>query len=158
VTALLVRRATLGEIFALRHTVLRPGRPESHSVYPDDDDAVHLAAIESDLVVGCATVFPEPWPGTSTGPQWALAPEPTAWRLRGMAVASNRRGAGVGAAVLARVEQTAREAGAPLVWANGRSTALGFYARAGWEIAGEEFVAADSGLPHKPIVRLLRTT
>ena len=44
-----------------------------------------------------------------------------------------------------------REAGAPLIWANARTTALGFYLRHGWQVAGEEFLASDTGLPHHPI-------
>jgi GNAT superfamily N-acetyltransferase len=79
-------------------------------------------------------------------------PAPTAWRLRGMAVDPQRQGGGVGAQVLAVAVAAARGAGAPLLWANGRSAALGFYRRHGWRIAGEEFNASDTGLPHFPIV------
>jgi GNAT superfamily N-acetyltransferase len=69
-----------------------------------------------------------------------------------MAVEPARQGTGVGALVLAEVVAAARAAGAPLLWANGRSSALGFYERLGWRVAGEEFSASDTGLPHFPIV------
>jgi GNAT superfamily N-acetyltransferase len=144
-----VRRARADEIFPLRHAVLRPGRPVSASVYAEDEGAVHISAWDDDLLVGCATVFPDPWKGTDL--QQA---EPAAWRLRGMAVDPSRHRRGVGRLVLAGVVAVADEAHAPLLWANARVTALPFYEANGWFVAGDEFITADTGLPHKPIVLL----
>jgi GNAT superfamily N-acetyltransferase len=141
--SLVVRRARVDEIFPLRHAVLRPGRPVTYSVYSEDEAAVHLGAWDDDELVGCATVFPDPWPGPP--------PEPAAWRLRGMAVDPSRQGQGLGGRVLAAAVDAASAAGAPLLWANGRSSALRFYERHGWKVAGEEFVTGDTGLPHFPI-------
>jgi len=142
-----VRQAKAEEIRALRHDVLRPGYPLEASVYAEDDDsAVHVGAWDDGELVGCATVFPQAWAGP------APAPEPAAWRLRGMAVATARQTGGVGTQVLAAAVRAACEGGARLMWANARSSALGFYLRHGWEVAGEEFLTADTGLPHFPIV------
>jgi GNAT superfamily N-acetyltransferase len=142
-----VRRATVAEIFPLRHTVLRPGRPESASVYREDDSAVHISAWEDGALVGCATVFPDPWQGSDDRPA-----EETAWRLRGMAVDPSRHRTGVGREILAAVVAAAVAGGAPLLWANARTAALAFYEANGWVVAGEEYITADTGLPHKPIV------
>ena len=139
-----VRRADVSEILPLRRAVLRPGYPDAASDYREDATAVHVGAWDDGVLVGCATVFADPWPGPP--------PEPAAWRLRGMAVDPSRQGSGVGALVLAEAVAAARAARAPLIWANGRSTALGFYERHGWRVAGEEFNASDTGLPHYPIV------
>lgn len=139
-----IRRADVSEILPLRRAVLRPGYPDEASDYPEDAHAVHIGAWDDGQLVGCATVFADPWPGPP--------PEPNAWRLRGMAVDPSRQGSGVGALVLAEAVAAARAAGAPLIWANGRSTAIGFYERYGWRVAGEEFDASDTGLPHHPIV------
>ena len=147
-----LRRATADEIFPLRHAVLRPGKPESASVYPDDDTAVHIGAWEGGTLVGCATVFPDPWKGSHDWPA-----DDAAWRLRGMAVDPSRHRTGVGRSVLAAVVEAAVEGGAPILWANARSTALAFYEANGWVVAGEEFLTADTGLPHKPIVRVATT-
>ncbi len=155
---LLVRRARAEEIFPLRHAVLRPGRPVTASVYAQDAGAVHIGAwatapdgdgdeLANRLLVGCASVFPEPWAGSAGYPA-----EPAAWRLRGMAVDPSRHRGGVGRQVLAAVVEAAREGGAPLIWANARTSALPFYEAQGWVVVGEEFIAPDSGLPHKPIV------
>lgn len=151
---LALRRARAEEIFPLRHAVLRPGRPVTASVYAADDSAVHIGAWDrspdGDLLVGCATVFPDPWPG-GDAPD-APRPEPRAWRLRGMAVDPSRHRTGVGREVLAAAVAAAAEAGAPLLWANARTAALAFYESQGWVVAGAEFLTADTGLPHKPIV------
>ena len=142
--SLVVRRATVSEIMPLRHAVLRPGYPPEASRYAEDDVAVHVGAWDGDELVGCATVFADPWVGSP--------PAADAWRLRGMAVAPGRQGTGVGAQVLAAAVSAASAAKAPLIWANARTTALGFYERYGWRVAGEEFLASDTGLPHVPIV------
>jgi GNAT superfamily N-acetyltransferase len=149
---LVVRRTTAAEIFALRHAVLRPGYPESASDYPEDATAVHVGAWDGDHLVGCATVFPEPWPGSAVAPDadWAIVPAvEAAWRLRGVAVDPASQGRGVGRTVLAEVAAAAREGAAPLLWANARSTALAFYGAAGWTVAGPEFLTKDTGLPHR---------
>src|SRR3954447_7612081 len=138
-----VRRATVAEIMPLRHAVLRPGYPLEASHYAEDDVAVHIAGWDDDVLIACATVFADPWPGPP--------PAADAWRLRGMAGDPSRPGSGAGAQVLSRAGAAAREAGAPLIWANARTTALGFYLRHGWQVAGEEFLASDTGLPHHPI-------
>jgi GNAT superfamily N-acetyltransferase len=144
VGSVVVRRAAVDEIMPLRHAVLRPGYPPEASRYDPDDRAVHIGGWDGALLVACATVFADPWQGPPS--------EPDAWRLRGMAVEPARQGSGVGAAVLAAAVTAAREAGAPLMWANARTSALGFYERFGWRVAGEEFSAADTGLPHHPIL------
>ena len=69
-----------------------------------------------------------------------------------MAVDPSRQRTGVGAQVLAEAVAAARAVVAPLMWAYGRSAAIGFYQRHGWRVAGEEFNASDTGLPHFPIV------
>lgn len=145
---LVVRRARVDEIFPLRHAVLRPGRPVTYSVYSEDEGAVHIGAWDDDVLVGCATVFPDPWPGPPA--------QPLAWRLRGMAVDPSRQNAGVGGQVLPVAIEAAREAGAPLLWANARTAALRFYERHGFRVGGPEFITQDTGLPHYPILLTLR--
>jgi GNAT superfamily N-acetyltransferase len=74
-----------------------------------------------------------------------------------MAVDASRHRTGVGRQVLEAAVAAARSAGAPLIWANARTTALPFYEAGGWQVAGDEFLTKDTGLPHKPIVRALNT-
>jgi len=142
--AIEVRRASADEIRELRLSVLRPSAPREPSAYDRDPATVHIGAFEDTRAIGCATVFPEAYDG-----------EPNAWRLRGMAVEASYRGKGVGRLVLEAATAVPQEAGAPLMWANGRTTALAFYERLGWTSVGEEFTYGPADLPHYVIIRRL---
>jgi GNAT superfamily N-acetyltransferase len=142
-----IRRVPVAVVRPLRAAVLRPGQPESAAAFPEDDEAVHLAAYaddEPDRVVGCVTIFPEELVG-ERGP---------GWRLRGMATDPAVRGTGVGAELLAAADDVARDGGAELLWCNARVSALGFYERSGWTVVSEEFVT-ETGIPHRRMVRRL---
>jgi GNAT superfamily N-acetyltransferase len=139
-----VRRATADEIRELRLSVLRPDAPREPSAYDLDPETVHIGAFDDAQPVGCATVFPDPY-----------ETEPRAWRLRGMAVEPSYQGTGVGRAVLEAAVGVAVAAGAPLIWANGRTTALAFYQRLGWIAVGKEFTYGPADLPHYVILRRL---
>lgn len=140
--AVLVRIADADEIRALRVAVLRPGYPVEPSEYDALPDVRHVAAFTGSTVVGCASVFPSPYESVDA-----------AWQLRGMAVAPGLQGSGVGASVLLGAIDVVRDAGAPLLWANARVSALGFYERLGFEVVGEEYVHGPMKLPHK-LIRL----
>jgi len=143
--------ATSEEIRELRHQVLRPGRPLGVLDSPDDLRTLQYAAWDGGRVVGCVRILPAPWPGADS----ADPPEPRAWQLRSMAVDPTYQGHGIGGRLLAAIEAEARARTIPLLWANARTAALGFYRRAGWRVVGEEFVHPESGLPHFRIVLAL---
>ena len=146
-----VRQATLDSIRAMN--LIRAYRVRGHLIanldplgltrqtyHPDLDPA-----LVSDVVVGCASVFPSAYPE-----------EPAAWQLRGMAVAAHQQGTGLGAQVLLAAVDVVRQAAGPLLWANARVSALGFYERLGFSIVGSEFTHGPLKLPHKVIVLRLR--
>jgi GNAT superfamily N-acetyltransferase len=139
-----VRIADADEIRALRMAVLRPGYPVEPSAYDERPDSRHVAAYVDGAVVGCASVFPSPY-----------LDEPLAWQLRGMAVSGKLQGAGIGAKVLLGAIDVARDYKAPLLWANARVTALGFYERLGFAVVGEEYLHGPLQLPHKIITLTL---
>jgi GNAT superfamily N-acetyltransferase len=132
-----VRRATGDEIRELRLSVLRPDAARVPSAYDLDPETVHIGAFDGDEVVGCASVFPDPYDG-----------EPLAWRLRGMAVDPTRQGQGIGRLVLDASVAVAEQAGARMLWANGRVTAMAFYQRLGWTAVGDVFAYGPAQLPH----------
>lgn len=142
VEAVIVREGELSELLPLRRRVLRPGFDVRASDYDSSPGIRHVVAVDGTEVVGCATVYP-----------CGFEDEPAAWQLRGMAVAPEVQGTGVGARVLLGAIDIIREAGAPLLWANARVTALGFYERLGFEVVGEEYLYGPLELPHK-IIRL----
>lgn len=132
--------AEMPRLLDLRWRVLRAGRPFETAHMPGDDlpTTVHLGAwvggldgsLESPAsLVGVATLM-----------------DNEGLQLRGMATEPSVRGAGYGLLILADAQRIARERGVEL-WCNARKTAVGFYERAGWEIAGPEFEWPDIG-PH----------
>jgi predicted GNAT family N-acyltransferase len=119
---------------ALRDAVLR--RPLGMSLSADDlrgeDGQIHWVAIdEAGRVVGCVLLDP----GTGgTG------------QIRQMAVAESRRGRGIGAALIARIEETARGLGIRKLLMHARAYARGFYERQGYHAASDVYIALT--IPH----------
>ncbi|HWA67094.1 MAG TPA: GNAT family N-acetyltransferase [Mycobacteriales bacterium] len=138
---LVVREASAAEVLALRMAVLRPGMAVEPGDYDSFADTRHVAAFAGDEVVGCASVFPAPVPQA-----------PAAWQLRGMAVAADRQGQGIGALVLRGAIDVVRAAGAPLLWAHARVSALAFYERLGFDVVAGEYLHGPLRLPHKLIL------
>lgn len=135
-----VRPITGAQTRPLRQRVLRPDQPASASIYPDDGgvNTLHLGAFVDGELVGVASLFREPPPG-SDGPK--------AWRLRGMATAPEVRGQGHGGALLEACIRHVAKKGGTTLWCNGRVTVAGFYQRYGFELCGEPFELPGIG-PH----------
>ncbi len=134
----------------LRSSVLRPGQPAEALIYDGDDhpQACHVAAELADEVVGIATVYPEAPPASySTLLPAVLYAGETSFRLRGMAVASDQQGRGIGAQCLKACFAHIREQGGTHMWCNARVGALTFYERMGLESVGPEFDIPGIG-PH----------
>ncbi len=73
-------------------------------------------------------------------------------QLRGMASEPGLQGRGLGAALLRGGLDRAGDDGAARIWARARSTALAFYVANGFDVVGDEFVDATTGLPHHIVV------
>ena len=115
----------------LRQAVLRPHQTSSDLALSDDDtpSTASFAAIDPDeTVVGTARVAAESAPGALAN----CAPGLASWRLRGMAVREERRGSGIGAALLAVVVEHVAVHGGGLLWCAARLPACAFYRRAGF--------------------------
>jgi predicted GNAT family N-acyltransferase len=95
-----------------------------------DDFAVHIVAVESERVVGTCRVLVEGDVG----------------RLGRMAVEAPARGRGLGAAILAAAERSARDAGARLMRLHAQRYVEDMYTTAGYTAYGEPFV--EEGIPH----------
>ncbi len=74
-------------------------------------------------------------------------------RIGRMAVARQRRGGGIGRAVLATLVACAVERGFASVELHAQAAALDFYARAGFAAIGPEFM--EAGIPHRRMERNL---
>jgi predicted GNAT family N-acyltransferase len=111
-------------------------------------DAVHLAAVDDDGSVRAACLLlPRAYP---------LAPDAQdAWQLRGMATEAAYRGRGLGMQLLAAAIEHVSAMHARLVWCEARVSAVSFYARHGFSVEGEEFLHAETGIPHRYMRRAL---
>ena len=80
-----IKQVQAKECYNLRESVLRPGQPKENWTFAEDNnqETIHLAALNSGCVVGVVSLLPEPRNGCQ-------------WRLRGMAVHPEFRGKGVG--------------------------------------------------------------
>lgn len=135
---------------ALRRRVLRAGTPSDDVTFEDDDVALHLAALRPE--------HPDTILGVSTWLQqgYAEMPDVSAWRLRGMATAPEVRGQGAGGELVRTGLDRAARAGAQVVWARARLSAVSFYERLGFEAVGPVYQTADTGIDHRTIVRASR--
>jgi predicted GNAT family N-acyltransferase len=95
-----------------------------------DHEAVHLIVLDGERVVGTCRLL------TDDGVA----------RLGRMAVAADRRGAGVGAALLREADRAAAAAGARLIRLHAQAHARRVYDRAGYEVRGEPFM--EEGIEH----------
>ena len=140
-----IRRVSVTEILGLRMAVLRDGTPSQNPRYPEDDDAdsVHLAALRHDEVIATSTWLPRPWPSEPMSP---------ATQLRGMAVAKELQGSGVGGVLLLSGIDRARESGSRFVWARARDTAIRFYEMHGFRVVGDQFIDEATGVGHHLVV------
>ena len=141
-----VREVSLETVLPLRARILRAGRPLASARSRQDGLAGtrHVAAITgTGEVAGVVTFFPAESP---------IAPGRPAVRFRGMAVDDGYRGSGIGRALMRTVVAGAREAGAELLWANGRDGALTFYERIGFRVEGNGFLDDEMQLPHHVVI------
>jgi len=146
---LTVVEITAAETHAIRRRVLRDGTASDVVEFDGDhlESTFHLAARnDDDVVVGVSTWMLRSYPDR---------PGEVAFQLRGMASVPEARGDGVGSAMLRAGLERCRSAGASVVWARARDTAIEFYLRHGFATAGLGYVDLATQLPHHDIVLVL---
>jgi predicted GNAT family N-acyltransferase len=74
-------------------------------------------------------------------------------RLRQMAVPNSLQGKGIGRALMIFAENIARDLGYRKLIMHARKTALGFYGKLGYNVAGEEFLEVT--IPHFVMEKIL---
>lgn len=125
-------RGEIEQALALREQVfcVEQGVPLAADQDGLDDVAIQVVAIEDGTVIGTCRVLVDAGVG----------------RLGRMAVAAPARGRGLGAAILAAAEQSARDAGARLMRLHAQRYVEDMYAAAGYTPYGEPF--EEEGIPH----------
>ena len=126
-----VKQITTAETYAVRHPVLRAGRPVETCAMPGDDaeDTFHLGLFDAEKLIGVVTFMNAAKP-QFTGKQY---------QLRGMAVLDTYQGKGLGNLLVAEGEQRLKQLGYDLLWCNARIKALNFYTHKDFKIEGKPF-------------------
>jgi len=132
----------LPAVYALRHEVFVQGQDVPAELERDDLDATadHVIVLEGTIPVGTGRLV-----NGRVDAKGQLEPG-TVGTIGRMAVTAAARGRGVGAAVLARLEDLARERGLPAVELHAQLHAVGFYQRAGFAAFGEVYL--EAGIEH----------
>jgi len=141
-------RISSSDTLNLRNEILRPGKPLSDCRIEGDDapDTRHFGALDSDnTIVGIVSLYRKEFPGIAGA---------DSYQLRGMATSPVCRGKGVGRLLLTCAENYALSAGADKIWANARSSAIGFYTNYGYLVVSDEFDIDGIG-PHFLVIKSL---
>jgi len=143
-----VTSVELTDIMQLRVAVLRKGTPATDCNYPEDNypDVVHFGIIRDGIAIATSSWFMKECPE-----KLGI----TAMQLKGMAVADELQGAGLGALLIDTGMALAKERGARIAWARARDSAMGFYERLGFASTGAGFVDGPTAMPHHIVVRSL---
>lgn len=138
------------ELAALRHRVFVEEQAVPVDLERDDLDDVATHAVARDAsgrVVGTGRMVVRLEGSTSPAGRRKVA------RIGRMAVAPEARGTGVGAALLAVLEEAAAGAGCRLIEIHAQVQAAGFYSRAGYQPGGEPF--DEAGIRHVAMTKAL---
>ena len=143
-----VSQVALHEVMQLRVAVLRKGTPATDCNYPEDSypDVVHFGIIHKGTAIATSSWFMKECPEQ---------PGAVAMQLKGMAVADELHGAGLGALLIDAGIALAKERGATFAWARARDSAMGFYEHLGFASTGDGFMDGPTAMPHHIVVRTL---
>ncbi|WP_271611702.1 GNAT family N-acetyltransferase [Bradyrhizobium sp. CCBAU 21362] len=122
------------DCYELRKIGLQPAEARPVPAYAYAQEQFHLAALVGFELVSVATFLLE------DQSEDAYSATGFSWRLRGMATHPRHRDCGYATAVLEHGLRLLRRRQASLLWANGRSSAIGFYLKHGFVRVGEERV------------------
>lgn len=126
-----VKTITAEQARVIRAQVLYHHLTEKPLIYPNDDLAstLHLGIFDHERLIGTCSLFDQHESNTPQG----------YWQLRGMAVASDYQGRGLGERLIKQVKTVLQQQGAQGIWCNAREPVIAFYQRKGFQPIGERF-------------------
>lgn len=129
------------QMLELRNEILRKplGISFDEEELKKEKEDILIGAFEEDKMLGCCLL-------TKVDNQCV--------RLRQMAVQNNLQGKGIGASMMNYAENVARDAGYSKMIMHARKTAMDFYKKLGYKVAGEEF--EEITIPHYIMEKKLR--
>lgn len=135
-----IRPINATETHAVRHPVLRQGKPRDSCIFAGDtlETTLHLGCFDKGQLVGVVTFMVNGHPHYN----WENAVQ-----LRGMAVLETYQGKGVGKKLVSYGESEILKKNKDLIWMNAREIAVPFYQSLGYSSIGNVFDIAKVG-PH----------
>ena len=130
-TTPIIKPITALQTYAVRHPVLREGKPLDSCAMPGDDaaDTIHLGLFKAKNLIGVVSLM------NNSKPQFTG----TQYQLRGMAILAEYQGQKLGNVLVDAAENYLHKKGINLLWCNARIKALNFYLRKGFAINGDPF-------------------
>ena len=136
---------SLDDALSVRRAVFvdEQGVPEDREIDGKDGGATHFVAYDGRKPIAVARLreYNEDSKASDTA------------KVERVAVLEERRGAGVGRALMNTVEETAISAGYVEIVLHAQLPVLDFYSRLGYEPMGEPF--EDAGIPHRKMTKSL---
>ena len=127
-----IKKISAEKTHAIRHPMLRQGRPIEDCVFDGDKDpkTIHLGAFIENKLVGVLSAYQK-----ST----SAFEVKESYQIRGVAVLTTAHRKGIGRALMANIEHRLKQRKIDLIWLNARITAVDFYTTLAYQQKGKAF-------------------
>lgn len=127
-----IKKISAEKTHAIRHPMLRQGRPIEDCVFDGDKDpkTIHLGAFIENKLVGVLSAYQK-----ST----SAFEVKESYQIRGVAVLTTAHRKGIGRALMANIEHQLKQRKIDLIWLNARITAVDFYTALAYQQKGNAF-------------------
>jgi GNAT superfamily N-acetyltransferase len=134
-----IRQITDQETHAVRHPILRPGKPVSTCIFKGDElkTTIHLGLYVNSEIIGVASFLKNPYRPLHYKNQY---------QLRGMAILETFQRKGLGNKLIIHAENLLKPLGVNVIWCNAREIAVNFYKRNGFKIISKPFDIPKIGI------------
>ncbi len=134
-----VKNIPFNKTFAVRHPVLRAGKPVETCYFEGDElpTTTHFGLFLEEKLLGVLSVFKNECP---------IIESKNAYQYRGMAILAPYQNKKYGVLLLDAANTWVAEKQGDLIWFNAREKAIGFYERNGFEKRGSTFEIPGIGV------------
>ncbi|MEP5339921.1 MAG: GNAT family N-acetyltransferase [Algibacter sp.] len=127
-----IKNITVKETYAVRHPVLRQGKPIESCAFDGDllESTYHIGLFINDKLIGVTSLL------ISENP---IFNEEKQYQLRGMGILDEFQGKGYGNLIIDYVKTLLKKKNIVFLWCNAREVAASFYTKNGFQITGNPF-------------------
>lgn len=142
-----IRSISSEQTFAIRHPVLRAGRPLESCEFTGDNEKEthHFGAYSNNNLIGVLSCYLNNGSHLMNGKNY---------QLRGVAVLGSHQKKGIGKALMLHAENFLSEINCNHIWLNARVNAKGFYKKLCYQEIGTVFIVVNIG-PHQCFIKKL---